>query len=459
MFNPLKAALRGRPVRPKDDLFYQPPLDLDALPPGAVIRSRAVRLGFLGLLPQAQMRAWQLAYRSTDLHGRPEVAVTTVIAPAASGDQPPSRLVAYQCAIDAVSDRCFPSYSLQLGAVVPGALPPLELTQIGFLLERGFVVSVADHEGLEGAFGAPREPGHRVLDGVRAALAFEQLQLAEDTAVGLFGYSGGGMASAWAAEMAPTYAPELNLVGAVLGSPVGDPGEAFLKLNETFFAGLPALVVAGLAKVYPGLRRVIVEHASEDGRRRLARLEELTTAAAVMAHRHDDFDDFLDSPLADVLALPEVLEVFADLRLAHRTPQCPILVVQAVHDRIIDVRDVDDQVERYVDGGAQVRYVRDGFSEHIGLMLIAQPLMISWLEARFAAVPGPSGTATVRSLLLSPASWGAYADLIGTTLRLLVGRGGVTRAEPMAGVDEAANVDRMDDPRTQTGPGALRPSG
>ena len=67
---------------------------------------------------------------------------------------------------------------------------------------------------------------------------------------------------------------------------------------------IPALVIAGLAKVYPELSRVIDEHTSVDGHRRLKRLEDLTTAGAVIAHRHDDFDDFLDSPLADVLAMP-----------------------------------------------------------------------------------------------------------------------------------------------------------
>lgn len=49
----------------------------------------------------------------------------------------------------------------------------------------------------------------------------------------------------------PHYAPELPIVGAVLGSPVGDPGEAFIKLNGGSFAGPPALVVAGLCQAYP----------------------------------------------------------------------------------------------------------------------------------------------------------------------------------------------------------------
>src|SRR3546814_4197439 len=103
-------------------------------------------------------------------------------------------------------------------------------------------------------------------------LSFAPLGLESSTPGGLFGYSGGGMASSWAAEMAPTHAPELSIVGAVLGSPVGDPGEAFLKLNCGLNAGLPALVVSGLRHAYPGLARVIRQHANVDGQRRLDKL-------------------------------------------------------------------------------------------------------------------------------------------------------------------------------------------
>jgi pimeloyl-ACP methyl ester carboxylesterase len=412
--------------RPRNDPFYEPPADLAQHRPGALLRSRPVRLGFLGLIPQPNLRAWQLAYRSTNLHGEAELAVTTVILPPVTANARRG-LVAYQCAIDAVSDRCFPSYSLRMGVVVPGALPPFELILITSMLERGFVVSIADHEGRKGSFAAPREPGHRVLDGIRASLAFNELGLPPETATAVFGYSGGGMASAWAAEMAPTYAPELHLVGAVLGSPVGDPGEAFIKLNHTFFAGLPAMVVAGLIQIYPDLAQMIRAHSSQEGLTRLEKLKNLSTTSAVLRHRNDDFDDYLEVPLADVLARPEVLHVFNDLRLGHRTPDCPLLVVQAVHDQIIDVQDVDDLVNRYTEGGATVQYVRDRSSEHIAMMVIAYPLMMSWLEARFTSAPAPTGMSTVRSLAFSRKAWRGYAGMIGTTLRILR-KGGAIRA-------------------------------
>ena len=156
----------------------------------------------------------------------------------------------------------------------------LELFIVAAALAEGWAVSIPDHEGLRGMWGAPYEPGYRVLDGIRAARSAERVDLSPAAPIGLWGYSGGGLASAWAAEMCGDYAPELNIVGAVLGSPVGDLGHTFRRLNGGFFAGLPALVVAALAHIYPDLDRVINEHTNAEGRALLDRLETMTTVGA-----------------------------------------------------------------------------------------------------------------------------------------------------------------------------------
>ena len=119
-------------------------------------------------------------------------------------------------------------------------------------------------------------------DGIRAAISHEPFDLTAESPVGLWGYSGGGLASAWAAEVQESYAPELNIVGAVLGSPVGDLGHTFRRLNGSLYAGLPALVVAALSHIYPDLDRVIDEHVTDEGREMLTRIQRMTTAHALV---------------------------------------------------------------------------------------------------------------------------------------------------------------------------------
>ena len=377
---------RGRPEIPARDPFYLPPAGFHHAAPGTVLRSRDVQLGFLGLIPQ-RVRAVQLLYRTTDRHGQPHVTVTTVLVPAGHTPQQNRHVVSYQCAIDAVSSRCFPSYALRRRARAAGALAQLEYLLIAAALAEGWVVTVPDHEGPDGRWGTPHEPGYRVLDGVRATLGFEPLGLAADSRVGLWGYSGGGLASAWAAEVHADYAPELHVVGAVLGSPVGDLGNTFRRLNGTSMSALPALVVSALADAYPGLQRVIDEHATDEGRALLRRLQRMTTAEAILRLRKTDMDHLVHPPLEEVLQMTEVREVFDDIRLGGAAPSHPVLIVQAVHDSVIAVGDIDDLAQRYTAGGARVTYHRDAFSEHMLLHPMSAPMTLRWLTDRFAGQP------------------------------------------------------------------------
>lgn len=399
---PRKAAL------PADDPFYFPPDGFEAAEPGAVLRHREVEVALYGIIGQ-QVDAWQLLYRSNDLNDQPQVTVTTILRQRGAVDVDPP-VLSYQCAIDAVAASCFPSYALQKGARAWGAVPQFEFVLVLHALRRGWIVSLPDHEGPFGQWGAPREPGFYVLDGVRAALSFEPLGLRPDSSVALWGYSGGGLATSWAAEMAPEYAPELDVVGAALGSPVGDPASAFSRLNGTLHAALPTLVVEGLRRAYPDLDRIVRRHVSVEGLALLDSVRDLTTVAAVKKLAFHDLEDHIDIPLADLLATPEILEVFEAIQPGRTAPSVPMLVVQAVHDQIIAVDDVDGQVDRYLDDGVHVTYLRDRVSEHLSLHPLATPLTLNWLQARFDghALPA-SGITTVWS---TAASFGAVRDLV-----------------------------------------------
>ena len=366
------------PLLPVDDPFYRAPDDLASLRPGEVIRSRQVDLKNFWV---SHHQAWQLLYRSTDLNGRPDATVTTVVVPDLRKHPRPA-LLSFQCAIDAVTSQCFPSYALQKGANASRAVAPFEFMVVRRALAKGWAVSIPDHEGMTGAWGAPREPGYRALDGIRAALSFSELGLDPDTSIGMWGYSGGGMATSWAAEMAPTYAPELTIVGAVLGSPVGDMPATLLRLNGGIPAGLPILVIAGLRRVYPALDRVMTDHLTEEGRRALDEAATLPTLDAIRRFRNQDIDDYLDIPLADALADPGMVEMMADLQLGANAPNVPLLVMQAIHDEVIAAEDVDAQVERYREFGTSVTYVRDLVTEHYSLLPLSGPMAVSWLTHR-----------------------------------------------------------------------------
>jgi alpha-beta hydrolase superfamily lysophospholipase len=420
---PHEELVRGvRPQLPSDDPFYEPPTGYQHADPGTVLRSRDVELAFMGLIPQ-RVRATQLLYRTADMHGKPDAAATTVIVPAERVPAAVTPVISYQCAIDAVTSRCFPSYALRRHAHATGAVAQFEFLLVAACLAEGWAVSVPDHEGRLGMWGAPYEPGYHVLDGVRAALSSKRLGLSSDAPIGLWGYSGGGLASAWAAEMSGSYAPELNVVGAVLGSPVGDLGHTFRRLNGTLMSGLPALVVAALAHIYPDLDRIIQQHATEEGKVLLQRLHTMTTTEAIIRMAKKDMGDLLDLPLEQILGSPEVQHVFADIKLGVAVPTPPVLIVQAVHDQLISVGDIDELADTYKSGGASVTYHRDMFSEHMLLHPMSAPMALRWLIDRFAGKPVSEHMVRTKwPTLLNPMTYVGMGRLAKIVAKVVTGR-------------------------------------
>lgn len=87
----------------------------------------------------------------------------------------------------------------------------------------GYAVAMPDHEGPDAEFLAGPQEGHATLDGIRAVHNFDTHGIGAANPVALYGYSGGANATAWAAQLQPSYAPDLHLAGAAIGGTPADP--------------------------------------------------------------------------------------------------------------------------------------------------------------------------------------------------------------------------------------------
>lgn len=408
-----------RPPLPSRDEFHQSPDGFADAEPGTVLRSRRVTVGVFGGIGVPN-RAWQVQYRTVNHHGEPQTTVATLIEPAGVPSQP-RPLLSFQCAIDSLSPLSFPSYALRRGARYYGSATRWELLIMGLALRRGWAVVVPDHEGTSGNWGAPRESGYCALDGIRAARAFEPFGVRPDDPTVLFGYSGGGLATAWAAELNSTYAPELKIDGAVLGSPVGNLRNTFLRLAGGLFGGLALAVVAGLYRAYPEFREDLDAHCTPIGHRLLADAAAYSTVAAVAKFRGFDPQLVLTMPLEEFLARPAQEAMFADIEPGVGAPSCPLLVVQAVHDPVIAVSDVDQLVATYRRRGVSVDYLRDRFSEHVTALILSVTSDLDWLGARMEGVPARDQT---RSTIFAarPRVWLGLLRHVAVVARFATGR-------------------------------------
>jgi Secretory lipase len=178
-----------------------------------------------------------------------------------------------------------------------------------------------------------------------------------------------------------------------------------------------------LSHVYPELDGIIQEHATDKGKAMLLRVENMTTAHAVLRLVGMDMGKLVDRPLDEILDMPEVKHVFESIKLGTAVPTPPVLIVQAVHDRIVSVDDIDELTDIYKSGGASVTYHRDMFSEHMLLHPLSAPMALRWLTDRFNGKPlSEHMIRTKWPTLLNPMTYAGMARLIKIAAKVVTGR-------------------------------------
>jgi triacylglycerol lipase len=183
------------------------------------------------------------------------------------------------------------------------------------------------------------------------------------------------------------------------------------------------MVVAALTHIYPELDGVIQAHATDEGKAMLLRIEKMTTAHAVLRFIGMDMGKLVDQPLEQILQTPEVQNVFDSIKLGTAVPTPPVLIVQAVHDRIVSVDDIDELSDIYQSGGASVTYHRDMFSEHMLLHPMSAPMTLRWLTDRFNGKPLDEHLARTKwPTLLNPMTYVGMARLIKIAAKVATGR-------------------------------------
>ncbi len=157
------------------------------------------------------------------------------------------RVVSWAHGTTGIADECAPS----LGG-------PLTVWAANDLLDRGYVVTATDYEGL----GTPgRHPyivgeseARGVIDSVRAARALLGSDVVSaDYAV--WGHSQGGHATMFVLHIADTWAPELHLEGVVAGAPPSQFDLVYQYLAASPFKYYLLMVAAGVNAAYATPRR------------------------------------------------------------------------------------------------------------------------------------------------------------------------------------------------------------
>lgn len=412
---------------PSQDDFYDVPNGLDKVKPGTILKHRPPPspIAAFGFDPINLDASHQILYRTTDSLGNATATVLSVLVPH-NADY--TKVLSYQVAEDASNINCAPSYAFQRDHADGGDMGTLvteaEMLLIEGALERGWVVISPDFLGPDGSFLANHLSGYATLDGIRAALQSTDFTgISSNPTVAMWGYSGGSLASLFAAELQPSYAPELKIAGAAVGGIVPNITNVVTTVNGKGYAGLIPAGVLGLAHQYPELGPVISQHVLPEHRDQLYKAQTQCYGANDKDYKNADIVGYFDDRSL-VYTNPVAIKILNENAHGHYTPQIPIFMYKSIGDEISPIADTDNLVKEYCAAGANIFYHRDKESNHGDLAILAAPKALSWLIDTMEGRTHLKGckTETVFSSLLDPATLTVLPKFLLDALLDLLGK-------------------------------------
>jgi pimeloyl-ACP methyl ester carboxylesterase len=230
-----------------------------------------------------------------------------------------------------------------------------------------------------------------VLDGIRAVNNFKDtLGLKNPMVVGV-GYSGGALATGWAASLHPSYAPELNVKGWVQGGTPSNLTGTLVFIDDTAFAGFLPTAVVGLSKpsAYGAeLNPILNSILTDTGREKLdfaathCAVENLFSFGEMSL-----FSTNIQSLGRGLLTEPTIQSVMNKNTMAvnkAETPTVPVFVYHATQDEVIPYANASTMVNSWCGWDANVKFTTYANGGHATTELIALPDALKFVENAFA---------------------------------------------------------------------------
>lgn len=347
---------------------------------GEVINSRSVSMVTFAGYPVTE-----IAYRSTDTRDVPVLATASVIRPAHA--RPDGPVLSYHHYLNALGQNCAPTETL-----VNPTLETVQDNAMAFLrlkLREGWTVIIPDHLGPKVAYPGGQLSGRIALDGMRAVRDDPRFD-ARNSRFGALGYSGGGIASAWVANLHDDYAPDVNLVGVAQGGiPTDMTTMARMIGNAPHPAfGLAFAAAVGMAREYPDEVR-LEERLTPTGWDLYHSMRGRCTAMLLTLGAFRSVPMVLEG--GDLMAEEGLLRAFAEnsVALSPDVPRVPVFMWHSRTDPLVPYWDAEATAKRYCREGTPIVWEPGLAPEHLLGAVEKLPAALDWLQQRFDGVPAP----------------------------------------------------------------------
>ncbi len=372
---------------PSGSAFYTPPTTTPDGSAGELVWYRPATVNLNVTLPS--IKAWTVLYQSTGQHGEPDWVTGTVIVPTAKwsgkGERP---LVTYAEGTQGLAHQCAPSLQMAEGTEYDGGA-------IIESLKKGYAVTVTDYQGYtNGAvptYAAGKAEGQAVLDVVRAGRQVPGSGISEKDPVIAWGYSQGGQAASWAAELQASYAPDVKMIGLAAGgvpSNLQSVGEFDNASVGTAF-GIDGLI--GLDAAYP-TEFDLPALENEAGLAAGAKLLSECAIQSLAEFRDVNADEYTigHKTFAQLEAEhPAIERIFKEQELGTKAVPVPVYHYHGLEDEFVPVKQDVELHAKWCELG-----VKDDFQLYPGDHLLTDPTAIDnvmkWIEGRVEGKTAPS---------------------------------------------------------------------
>jgi pimeloyl-ACP methyl ester carboxylesterase len=261
-------------------------------------------------------------------------------------------------------------------------------------IDKGWVFVGTDYVGLGTAGPHPYLIGEgqarSALDAIRAVRQMKQLRLGDGTVV--WGHSQGGHAALWTGILAPSYAPELKLLGVVAMAPASDLRPLLEAVQGTTVGRImSSFVLRSYGEAYAD---VSFDAYTSAPTRWLAR----DMSGRCLAGREALFS-VLEALATggSIFRIPPTSGPFGE-RLAQNTPALPLpqplLVAQGLADDLVLPEIQAGFVQRLCGAGQALEYRTYAGRDHLSVLAPDAPFvaeLVRWTEDRLAGRPAPTG--------------------------------------------------------------------
>jgi len=356
--------------------FYDPPNPLPPGEPGDLIWYRPAKS------PVPGAGAWQILYRSTDARGNAIAVSGEVIVPGTSynGIRP---VAAYASGTQGWAPQCAPSREMDAGDFD-------EQFAVDGLVAKGWATVVTDYPG-QGTPGPELysvgiAEGHAVLDALRAAERLPGAGLSTSAQTVIEGYSQGGGAAGWAAQLHHSYAPDLNLKGVALGGTPANLQAVANNINGTAFFAFLAGAAIGFGAAYPSLN--LSSYLNAAGKAAFSQLQTQCQTAGLLSEAFKSIQDYTIGGV-NPMTFPQFEKALTANDLGAIKPDVPVMQVHGLADEVIPYGTEVTLHKQWCAMGVRSDLVTFP-TEHVTTGIDDQVAVLPWLSARIAGQPAPS---------------------------------------------------------------------